>query len=470
MVSKSYLLLICAVILLLVLVYPSSARSGDPTPTATMTPSLTPTPSPLITVTPSAPAVCPLPTGKQAALPTADTAYFDTNYEFLPDPMTNYLNTTGEAQGLKTALEQTQVFSRTQVKLTDVTGDHVPDVTVSLTYVGMYGATLDVFTCKQGSYVNVFNRSYADESRDFIWDKNVTGILAVHDLNGNGLPDILFDYLPNIGTHGYGYLDYSILEWNGDKFVELTEQHHDDPYDHAGLTSFNLVKHDLREHGNGTYELVITSSPAKDFYYGGSEAERTLETIYAWNGVAFTHFCVRYIDPPKYLADAVMDGDNETNCRHLDQAMRLYQQAIFSSGLLPWNNLQAYGSGHCCINYPTATADPQEKPPLEAYARYRIILLHVVQNRLNEAKTDYDILQSKFPAGVAGHQFTALAAAFWQGYQAKQSVQVGCQQAIDYARTHAEITDAFARYAYFSEISWNAFGLSDHIEEICPFK
>jgi hypothetical protein len=187
--------------------------------------------------------------------------------------------------------------------------------------------------------------------------------------------------------------------------------------------------------------------------------------------VHFTQFCWRFTEPPKYIADAVMDGDNESTCRHFDLAMQLYEKAIFDHTLLPWNNLQDYGYDQCCVVVPTLVPDPNERTVLEAYARYRIIVLHAVQNQVTDAATDLSILAQKYGSGKPGSEFVGLAQAFWNSYSAANNVMQGCRSAIAYSEAHPEIAAVFSKYTFTSDaLTTNAFALSDDIQQICPYK
>jgi len=87
---------------------------------------------------------------------------------------------------------------------------------------------------------------------------------------------------------------------------------------------------------------------------------------------------------------------------------------------------------------PTPTPDPDERPRLSAYARYRIMLLHIVQGSMPEAQVVYETLQDEFPARAVGHQYAELATVFWEGYNASEDIAAACGKAIEYASAHAD--------------------------------
>ncbi len=61
--------------------------------------------------------------------------------------------------------------------------------------------------------------------------------------------------------------------------------------------------------------------------------------------------------------------------------------------------------------------------------RWRILLIHVVQDHADAMQTVYDTLQARFPEGKTGHVYAAIAAAFWQAYQKTHDAAAACVQA-----------------------------------------
>jgi hypothetical protein len=77
---------------------------------------------------------------------------------------------------------------------------------------------------------------------------------------------------------------------------------------------------------------------------------------------------------------------------------------------------------------------------LSAYAHYRIMLLHAVQGKHDEATDAYGALADGFPNGEPGHPYAELGRAFWEPYAAGGGLHGGCAAAVEYARTYdAEI-------------------------------
>src|SRR5205823_14407 len=114
--------------------------------------------------------------------------------------------------------------------------------------------------------------------------------------------------------------------------------------------------------------------------------------------------------------------------------------------------------------------DPSEYPSLSAYARYRIMLLYVVRGDLSDAKTVYDTLQAKFPAGQVGHVHTEVATAFWNAYQASHSVAQACTQAIAYAAEHPADVLAYLGRSDYSKYPFGDQSLIYRAADVCPFQ
>jgi hypothetical protein len=169
---------------------------------------------------------------------------------------------------------------------------------------------------------------------------------------------------------------------------------------------------------------------------------RDLTLVHAWNGAQYIAIDF-IIPPPVYRFHAVQDGDDASYFGQYDRALAFYQQAIFDEAL-EWWSLARYeyeAARHCGGGYltlpPLPSPDADERPRLEAYSRYRILLLHTVRGYMPEAKVVYDTLQRKFPAERAGHVYAEMASVFWNDYNVSHSIRTACSRAIAYANDHS---------------------------------
>ncbi len=109
-------------------------------------------------------------------------------------------------------------------------------------------------------------------------------------------------------------------------------------------------------------------------------------------------------------------------------------------------------------------ADPAERLRLEAYARYRILLLHTLHRWTDSARVVYDGLQQRFPKGREGHPYAELATVFWNEYAATNNISRACYRAIEYAGNQGD--------AVLKPLGSDFYGDAnpDYApEDICPF-
>jgi hypothetical protein len=181
-----------------------------------------------------------------------------------------------------------------------------------------------------------------------------------------------------------------------------------------------------------------------------------------------------------YRLHAIWDGDDASRLGDYAEALALYQRAIFDESLLGWwNPIRAPLLEDYAVPPPP---EPDERPRLSAYARYRIVLLHVVQGNLREAQIAYDTLQSRFAADSVGHQYAELARVYWEEYDSSHDVGSACDKAIEHTRTaetatldtigQSSTTLEGVRSAVLQDILAPIYSPSHPYapEDICPFK
>ncbi len=375
----------------------------------------------------------------------------------------DYLNLKGSPSGLDSALRSLTLDigggtiweARSDVVSRDVTGNTTPDVIVSLMFFepGQYSeGALFVYRCQKGRYVGGAVTGYAGQVRSAA---DPDGIRAVADMNGNGVPEIIISYIEIMGTHAYFGRAFQILEWDGQQFVDLVRSE----------TGGKAIVVDFGDgavqdvDGDGIFELVVTNEIAFAYIDEGAQRRRTL--IYAWDGYTFALDCVRH-GPPAYRYQAVHDGDDAFLCDDYDGALAFYQQAIFDESLFGWASGQlwpdsAYGGG------PTPTPDPNERARLGAYARYKIMLLHVLRGFTTEAEIVYTTLRAVVPEGSAGFPFADLARVFWEAFMERGDLEAACAEAIAFADEHqAQIVAPLGRDFYgFGQRRYQAW-------DMCP--
>jgi hypothetical protein len=76
---------------------------------------------------------------------------------------------------------------------------------------------------------------------------------------------------------------------------------------------------------------------------------------------------------------------------------------------------------------PEAAKDEQEV--LEAYARWRIMLINTITGSQDAMQIVYQTLQEKFPEESPGHSYAVIASEFWKYYQITQDINAACAKA-----------------------------------------
>jgi hypothetical protein len=415
------------------------AQTTTPLPTHTLPP-LTPTLGPPITRTPAPAAECPKPS------PETPTIAFSQNIDEIEKQILAYLNAGGSPLALVTAFRQMAlpdpaIFVKGTVFTVDVTGDTTPDVVMDWVVFanGATEGTIFVFSCNQGRYQTVHVANFGGTTFLAPDEYENAGLRAVQDMNQDGVPEIVYAFVYNAGFVVGAERLFYIIEWDGADFVNLVFGSLDrfgrfDPCECAIVSNGDGEIRDTN--GDGYLELTVTwGLPLQDWIYDYPPREWT--DIFAWNGTAFT--LARSEDgPPAYRLHALWDGDDASRLGRYDEALALYQRVIFDESLLPWWKIPTF-------SYPGAYADepqppdPDERPRLSAYARYRIMLLHIVQGNFAEAKIVYDTLLSRFPLGSVGHQYAELATLFWDEYQKAGDIAPACEIAIQHTEAAAAV-------------------------------
>jgi hypothetical protein len=192
--------------------------------------------------------------------------------------------------------------------------------------------------------------------------------------------------------------------------------------------------------------------------------------VFSWNGSTY-ELAKESFPPPAFRIQAVYDGDWETLNNGFDKALISYQTVIDDLTLEFWSHARSLyeqrngeSRGASILTDPTPVPDLTEYPRLAAYAYYRIMLLHLVQNHESDASTVYNTLQEKFSNDQYGRPYFEMATAFWNAYQSTHKMYDGCAVAIQYAVEHPEIS---------TPLGSDYHGSQSHIykpEDVCPFR
>jgi hypothetical protein len=415
-----------------------------------------------VTRTPAPPAPCP---AVNPDLQADADSWLDTKgyVNLMDERVLEFLNAGGSPEAVLNASSQEYAYifdSDNYAAQQDLTGDGVPELVLS------DGWVIYVLGCRAGQYQMLFT-----VAEDPAWLANISFILP-GDMNLDGIPEIIAD---EQGGHGYPTSIVTVYAWNGTEFVPLTQGFFPYRRDIISYIFWHMVARVSVQDvdGNGTLELLLTGlpEPGSALYSEGVPWRKETDT-YTWNGAIFTLSNVAFT-PPEYRFQAVQDGDRLALAGDREGALDLYQQAIFDVQLEGWSLERFRYLLNDCPNRldecgPFPAPDPNEYYQLAAYARFRIVLLHLLRGYLSEAETVYRTLQEKFPADQAGHAYAEMAAAFWEAYQSSQNIEQACAKAIEYAASHPE---EILSYLGNSEINYffGAQSLKYTPQSVCPY-
>jgi hypothetical protein len=337
----------------------------------------------------------------------------------------------------------------------DLTNDGVPEIVVSL-------GPLYVFGCKDGKYQTLLSteqNAHLDPQK----------IVAIDDLNQNGITEFLV--LVDSGTQNDHY--YQLFEWGDGKFnhlFNLTDWGANTIWVlSGGGFTFQDVDHDEIK------DIVLhNGSPLSADNYGyGIAPWRRITKYYKWDGEHFT-LLKKFFDPPEYRFQAVEDADHAVLNQEYDKALDLYQQAIFSDKLEWWTQdrkafivqqKRAKGWREPVPTY-SPTPDPNEYFYLSAYARFRIMVVHLLHGYDSDAQVVYQTLLKKYPEGTPGSIYAKMAQVFWQNYEKNHSLGQACEEAITAMKP---VEEEATRYL-IDDYEKDGWGQKHYvIEQLCPY-
>lgn len=431
---------------------PTEQDQQTRTPQPTRTPNLTNTPRPIlsatptfdvasaITRTPSPPEQCPRITNVAVPDISKDPDEFVNTFSSRQELVLEYLNAGGQPSNLLSTLRQEwgrpEVFTRNEV-VKDLTGDGVPELLI-------IPSELFIFGCREGQYQMFMSRF----SEAALFNSTAHQLVEIQDMNLNGVPEIVIAEFGCGGMNTGRCLEVFIYEWDGQEFASL-KSYRSAIEESLSILGTEITIKDIDS--NGTQEITLTGGIPIPWYleHFAYYPWRDENDTYMWNGQYFT-FYKKEFSAPEYRYQAVQDGDRAMSNGDNQKALTFYQDAIFSDKLLDWSlahrehytSLHQYTWDPAYQSTPTPPAppdDPLEYPHLAAYARYRIMLIHVLWGDMTEAKIVYETLQEKFPEGKDGHEFALMAKAFWDEYQVNSKIDSACLKAITYAKNNEGI-------------------------------
>lgn len=429
--------------------------TATPAFTATLLPSVTPVPIQSLTATntelaPDDVGVCPV---ENPDLRPDFSALNNEPIQEMLEPSLDYLNQGGSPDKLSPFFE----YNRLAFYIGDLTNDGVPEIGLGST------VRYDVVGCIGDEYKALLHFEFPQPANPKVF--------LVKDLNLNGNPDVVFFTQAGCGFHAC--FQTSVLEWwpTGFQFLSKDSSRYESPY-LSMVGPYTLAVEDIDT--NGTFELRLTGGIPVSVDYGDGLPWRVQTDTYMWDGEAYSFYRTQYT-PPEYRFQAVQDGDEAMRWQEYDKALAFYQQEIFDDKLKAWSLAQrdyewalwdARHGSETPVPALTPIPDPAEYPNLAAYARYRIMLLHLQLGHESDAKIVYDTLQQKFSQDQVGHAYAEMAEAFWIKYQETHHLTQSCTAAIEYATSHEDgILGYIGNFYYYGTQSYDYTP-----KDICPLQ
>jgi len=335
----------------------------------------------------------------------------------------------------------------------DLTGDGVNELVWDLEVpASAWVKSIVILGCANRSYELLYRHEALD-----VEPVGALDVMTIEDLNDDGRPELAYSEV-GYGAGAESSTDVSIVAWDGSAFLSLIEGG-------SAMGGGDAPSRFADTDGDGTKELVTRPPIGQGYGICDLGPFRPTTSIYRWDGR-------RYIldredpDAPTYRIEAVEDGDRLTTEGRYYEAQLSYQNAISGDTIEPgtahyW--LQAQPE-YCGLPDPLPTPDVGERPRLEAYSRYRLIVLHTALGQLDEAAVIYSESISAFSEGQPLGTYADLAEAFWAEFQSSKDIARACESAIDFAANNAA--------TLLDPLGSTNYGLlhdAPEPPEICPF-
>jgi hypothetical protein len=441
---------------------PTYTRTARPPSTVMDIPSSTPTfdPATIVRVTPAEAAVCPgiNPSLKpEIKFPRSQEELSRESDLNLLLSMQNFLNRGGKIEFLLNEIDNSYVANNYRYQ--DLNDDKIPEL---LYWDEAYLSNIYIFYCHAGQYEMFTDNKFGVLSG---WPR----VIAIQDLNLNGLPDIVVEFG---SCSGSGCWEYLVYEWNGNTFrnIAYDETRKNNKWPQiSGQKEFRIT--DINN--DGLQELVLTGDKLGPCCVGSMTPWRYKTVVYSWNGHIYAESYVTF-DKAQYRFQAIQDADREVGYGNYDIALAHYQEAIFNNELGWWTkerrdyDVSLFYASFDVLITPTPSPYPKEditeRPRLVAYAYYRIMLLHIIRGFDLDASATYHILQEKIPADDPSYPYVKMATAFWDTYYSTHKLTNACGAAIEYAAAHPDI---------LIPLGSDYHGMQSHTyqpEDVCPFR
>jgi hypothetical protein len=317
-----------------------------------------------------------------------------------------------------------------------------------------YRTVVFIFGCRERQYVTLYT---------LVLDRNEidlpSGLLAVEDLNGNGIREVVVSTVEGVGNRLLQNLSARVLEWDGTVFRDVLIPDLQDPF--TARTVDSVVEFQDVD-GNGTREILF---PRKYWMDGAgvdcdAGPDRNYTAVWMWDGDAY-HFMWRIFADPSYRFQAAYDGDYYAYLGLSDLAETSYLRGAFDESLKPGSTRDWARDGKC-RDFEKVKPDPTEPIKIRAYARFRLVELFVHVGRVMEAESHRTDLRINYPLGSPGYIYAYLANIFWWEYVKDEDVTAACGKVRQEAeKFQPDVFNLFENYGVNNP--------GPNLDNICPF-
>jgi hypothetical protein len=429
--------------------YTEEAKTNTRTPgvTSEQASSLSPTAMPLFTptsnfdfiflptCTPAEPALCPQQVADPPGL--ADLVEFlegsgieEANR--IPELLLEVLNA-GGAEHLYQTL-RVREFPSNWFAYDDLTNDGIPEFIIRVRGPVDY---LNVYGCDQGDFTILLEEPIVYG----------TVQVKIQDLNRNGIQNLVMSFNSCEWCRAV-----SVFEWDGERFRGLVQDWYIEPFDEQlvardfaelpGYASVSLKDID----SNGTIEILLQGG--KPSYLAGMSGRegpyREQTIVFMWNGEHYVWYS-QHFDPADFRFQTLQDADEASQRGEWDVAQALYQEVVYSDELASWKReawdalIEENEGSFIPPNPSDLPFNPVEYDQLSAYARFRILLLHLLRGWNDDAETVFENLEMTYDVDSAGYPYVEMADVFWSIYTTSGDIGEGCSAVIEFVQRRPEL-------------------------------
>jgi len=393
------------------------------------------------------------------------------------DVLLSYLNQGGSLDLLLEALSNTSpLIENTNYKLLakisvlDLTGDRVPELIIEVLFFPdadlPVNGNIYLFNCENGKYKSAGMIPIISARINSSNPDPATGLRDIQDMDQDGNAELVIAFVDaftgkNIYTKNQNIIRrFEIYDWNGAAFVDLLSEYEVG----SQLSTFNGDGAIRDTDGNGNPDLVLTNGVPNESGQHTPILYRPHTEIWGWDGQSFTQFCWFADVTPTYRFQAIEDGDNAILCGDFPRALRSYQLALTDENLLDWKKIILYDPP--TIIKTADNPDPEERPRLEVYGHYRLMVLYAKLGLYQEAQDEYTTIVAKIANNSTEYAYVELANSFWSNFQSSRDIIAACEEASSYAYDNYEaiIDPLSSKYYYYSS------RIYDDAEDMCPFR